>query len=133
MRQSGQIDELYKKHVSEILRLKPACKKKTSSNCIQNDPTCVPAISLKTIWTALLILLFGVLCAAIMVLLEWLDAHGHLENLKCTNTRNLGKNALLCIYAVIFMCAIIALLSLLAYFIQGKSSYGDLDILEADY
>ena len=143
MRQSGQIDKLYNMHVSKISTMKiehEVCRNKTSSffkTCGPNEPNCVPAITLETVWTALLILSFGVLLGAIVLLLEWLDYHGYLNKCKrdrhnISNAHSLGKRSILTLYCVTFITFIILLFVLLFYYLgKGKISYGELSTLHS--
>ena len=114
------------------------CRNKTTKffkECLPNEPNCVPAIPLKTVWTALLILAFGILFAAVAGLLEWMEYYGYMFKCKTykhnsSNNHSSGRWIILTIYAIIFTLFTGLVVAFLFYFLaKGKITFGKLDVL----
>ena len=143
MRQSGQIDKLLSMHETQLYTMKTeheACHETSHffQTCLPNEPNCVPSITLKTVWTALLILSLGVLFGAIVVLFEWLDYHGYLNKLKSdlNNAPNYHllrqrRNLNICFAAFITFTILLVVLLYYYTFMQDVS-YGQLNILHSN-
>ena len=142
MRQSGQIDKLYTMHENQVYTMKleheTCARHKTSTffkECRPNEPNCVPAIAKETVWSSSIILSFGVLFGAIVVLLEWLDYHEYINKFKThrhniSNDDSFGKRGKLTICSVAFISITTFLVLLLLYYLSiGEVFYGQLNLL----
>ena len=94
-------------------------------SCRPNEADCVPAIGIRTIITAVVIVSCGALLGVIVLIIEWMDYHGHLQF--CKKLRNNiplyyfpKKRGILVIYFLIFIISLILVIALLAYHILGS-------------
>ena len=142
MRQSGQIERLYIKHETYLNTLKTeheSCQRKKTSffkKCLPNEPNCVPAIRLETVWTSLLVLLLGVLFGFVVSLFEWLDYHNYIGDFKSfmNNTfslYHLGRNHIIRLYSIIFVLSLVSSFVIFIYnHIKSNISYGNQNVWE---
>ena len=130
MKQSGQVERLYKMHETRIMTMKhehKKCLKQPSSffqSCLPNEPNCVPAITIQTVITALLIVTVGVLLGVMILLIEKLDYAGYLEF--CSILKNnitkghvLRDRGTLIILSIALLISFIIVLALLGYYVYG--------------
>ena len=114
MRESGHIDRLLTKHHTYLRSAKPkheACQKKGTpffQDCMANEPNCVPAIKIETVWTSLLVLLLGTVIGFFIVVIERMNISGLLSHIRCISNnmcrcQSLGRNHILIICSIIFV------------------------------
>ena len=126
MRQSGQIQRLYDMHTRRINTLKQVhkdCMKKPKTffqTCRPNEPNCVPAINIKIVITALIIMIGGALFAILIAMIERMDYNNQLN--VCTNLKNniptkyfMRKRGVLVFSSTVLFISLIVVVSLLAY------------------
>ena len=132
MRQSGQIQRLYDMHTTRINTLKDEhekCIKQPKTffqTCRPNEPNCVPAINLKIVITALVIIIGGAIFSIFVAIIERMDHKDQFHF--CKNIKNnispkyfLKKQCVLIIIAIILFISAIIVISLLAYYTIGQN------------
>ena len=130
MKQSGQIERLYRKHSMKIMTMKSEHKEcmvehKFFQSCRPNEADCVPAVGLKTIITAVVMVASGVLLGVIVLIIEWMDYHGHFKFCKkLQNNKPLNyfqkKRGFLVIFFLVFIISLIIVSALLAFHISAS-------------
>ena len=72
MMESGQVSQMYRKHLNAVKSLKhrnDVCSRKVNE-CLPNQSDCVPPVGIKTVCTAGLIAILGIIFGALTVIIE---------------------------------------------------------------
>ena len=126
MRQSGQIQRLYEKHITRIKTLKEEhekCKKQPKAffqTCRPNEPNCAPAINLKLVITALVIFIGGSIFSILIMIIERMEYKKQLS--RSNNFKNnipsqysMVKHSIVIVSSISLFFLVIIVLALLGH------------------
>ena len=132
MRQTGQIQRLYDMHITRINTLKQEhekCMKQPKSffqKCRPNEPNCVPAINLKIVITALVIIIGGSILSVLIMIIERMDYKNQFNT--CSIIKNnippkcfMKQRGVLILSSVVLFISVIIVFALLGHYTIGQN------------
>ena len=133
MRQTGQIQRLYDMHITRWNTLKQEhekCMKKPKTffqTCRPNEPNCVPAINLKIVITALVIIIGGSILSVLIMIIERIDNSNQFNH--CSNLQNnipqkcfMKQRGILILSSVVLFISVIIVFALLGQYTIGQNN-----------